>query len=197
VAGFQQGLEDLASDWYGRANGELKLRKSITAIMLELLTLSRRTAIWPQRDVIKYIRSAIAIDGLIKQLAPECGVGRRQERVDAEHVRWRVLHALSSAEAIAGWLTANVHLFRDGAFRALEIVRQRAAHRRVARAGRRNGGRDSRRPGPTVVAAVWAAIVLFVGLTMGHADALRDSSLAVALAVTIALAVPPRQTGEP
>jgi hypothetical protein len=62
---FQQGLKEAAATWYGDHEGESRLRKSITTIMLELLILSRENGIWPQRDVIKYIRSAIALDGLI------------------------------------------------------------------------------------------------------------------------------------
>ena len=68
--GFRRGLKEVSVRWYGGHEGESRLRKSITSIMLELLLLSREHGIWPQRDVIKYIRSAIALDGLVKTFSP-------------------------------------------------------------------------------------------------------------------------------
>ena len=56
--------------------------------MLDMLTLSRKTGIWPERDVIKYIRSAIAADGLITRFAPGFNVGRYLEEVCQRWVAW-------------------------------------------------------------------------------------------------------------
>jgi ubiquinone biosynthesis protein len=124
VDGFRTGLKRLAHDWYGESGDEARFRKSITVIMLELLTLSRKCAIWPQRDVIKYIRSAIAIDGLIKQFAPGFDVGRHLETVCDRQIHWRVLRDLASAEAMVGWIGANTNLIHDGAMRAVEVMRR-------------------------------------------------------------------------
>jgi ubiquinone biosynthesis protein len=126
VEGFREALRRLAEDWYGDSTDEARFRKSITVIMLELLTLSRKSAIWPQRDVIKYIRSAIAIDGLIKQFAPGFDVGRHLESVCDRQLHWRVLRDLVSADAIVGWLDANTSLARDGALRTIEVMRRLA-----------------------------------------------------------------------
>ena len=48
--------------------------------MLDFLTLSRKAGIGPERDVIKYIRSAIAADGLITRFAPSFSVGHHLEK---------------------------------------------------------------------------------------------------------------------
>src|SRR5262249_41144922 len=70
VEGFRRGLSMLAGDWYIVEGKVRHLRKNITLVMLDLLKLSRQTGIWPERDVIKYIRSTVAIDGLITRFAP-------------------------------------------------------------------------------------------------------------------------------
>lgn len=124
VEGFREGLRRLAHDWYGGSGEQARFRKSITVIMLELLTLSRKASILPQRDVIKYIRSAIAIDGLIKQFAPGFDVGRHLESVCDRQLHWRILRELVSAEAILGWMNANSNLARDGVLRTIEVMRR-------------------------------------------------------------------------
>ncbi len=63
LEGFRHGLNKLAGEWYEIVGEELRLRKSFTLVMLDMLELSRKTGVCPERDVIKYIRSAIAVDG--------------------------------------------------------------------------------------------------------------------------------------
>ncbi len=83
-AGLERGLRQLAHRVAEAA--EAGSNTSITAIMLAWLRLSRQTNIWPQRDVIKYIRSAVAVDGLIKRLDPEFSVGPALARAARRHV---------------------------------------------------------------------------------------------------------------
>jgi ubiquinone biosynthesis protein len=130
---FRSRLCEMARGWYSRDENGVILRKSITAIMLDLLTLSRATGIWPQRDVVKYIRSAIALDGLIKSFAPGFNVGRHLETVCERHLRWRGLQNLMSPVSVLGWLEANLHLARDGASRAADIASRFDARRHVDR----------------------------------------------------------------
>ena len=121
-AAFRARLREMARDWYVKDGDEVDLRKSITAIMLELLTLSRATAIWPQRDVVKYIRSAIALDGLIKSFAPGFNVGRHLENVCDRHLHWHPLHALMMPRSVFGWLEASSRLARDGMSRTVAMM---------------------------------------------------------------------------
>ncbi len=57
---FRTTLAELSQEWYEGEGTETVFRKNFTLVMLDMLTLSRKTGIWPERDVIKYIRSAIA-----------------------------------------------------------------------------------------------------------------------------------------
>jgi len=123
-ARFRNHLRDLSQGWYTRGVEDVTLRKSITAIMLDLLTLSRATGIWPQRDVVKYIRSAIALDGLIKSFAPGFDVGRHLELVCDRHLHWHSMRTAFSAGSFLGWLEANSSLLRDGATRSLRAMQR-------------------------------------------------------------------------
>ncbi|HEY6253589.1 MAG TPA: hypothetical protein VI685_26825, partial [Candidatus Angelobacter sp.] len=124
--GFRQRLHEMSSEWYGTHSTESRLRKSITSIMLDLLMLSRETGIWPQRDVIKYIRSAIALDGLIKTFSPGTDIGRHLEAACERHLRWDAMRSLTSPDTMAGWFGGYTNLVRDGALRMISSLRHLA-----------------------------------------------------------------------
>jgi ubiquinone biosynthesis protein len=125
--GFRRGLKEAASGWYGNDEGQSRLRKSITSIMLELLVLSRENGIWPQRDVIKYIRSAIALDGLIKTFAPGVDIGRHLEQACERHIKWDSVRNLVSPEVLTGWFGGYAHIVQDGFLRAFSVLRRASA----------------------------------------------------------------------
>jgi ubiquinone biosynthesis protein len=154
---FRAKLKEMARDWYTREGDEVDLRKSITAIMLELLTLSRATSIWPQRDVVKYIRSAIALDGLIKNFAPGFNVGRYLESVCDRHLHWHPLRALMMPRSIFGWLEASSRLAQDGVSRTLTLI-----GRNQVAAGKAAMPVNRHRMGLTVVRI--SAFALFVSI---------------------------------
>jgi ubiquinone biosynthesis protein len=114
---FQEGLKRAAETWYEKEGKERRLRKNFTLVMLDMLHLSRRTGIWPERDVIKYIRSAIAIDGLITRFAPTFGVGRHLEMVCDRYLRWQARHALFAYSALASFVAATSNMVHDGPLR--------------------------------------------------------------------------------
>ena len=132
--GFRDGLKRLADDWYEMRGRERRLRKNFTLVMLDMLRLSRQTDIWPERDVIKYIRSAIASDGLITRFAPSFDLGRYLEQVCNRHLRGQAWGALFTCEALLGWSTAGGSLLRDGALRGAALLQRLAAGDLPARA---------------------------------------------------------------
>jgi predicted unusual protein kinase regulating ubiquinone biosynthesis (AarF/ABC1/UbiB family) len=125
--GFRQGLKQIAANWYGHDDDQNRLRKSITSIMLELLVLSRENGIWPQRDVIKYIRSAVALDGLVRTFAPGLDMGLTLEQACERHIKWDLMRNLISPEALTGWFGGYAHLVRDGFLRAFAVLRRASA----------------------------------------------------------------------
>lgn len=75
------GLKRRSETWYRST-----VKPSITSVMLDWLRLSREADIWPQRDVIKYIRCAVAMDGLIKRLNPEFNISAALARASRLHL---------------------------------------------------------------------------------------------------------------
>ena len=111
----------LAEEWYATEGEGGRLVKNITLVMLDLLKLSRQTSIWPERDVIKYIRSAIAIDGLITRFAPTFNVGQYLEMICNRYLQWYAYHELVTFDSILEWSRANSQLFQDGILRAYTL----------------------------------------------------------------------------
>jgi ubiquinone biosynthesis protein len=186
VDGFREGLRRLAQDWYGESGEQARFRKSITVIMLELLTLSRKASILPQRDVIKYIRSAIAIDGLIKQFAPGFDVGRHLESVCDRQLHWRVLRELVSAEAILGWLGANSNLARDGVLRTIEVMRKMSNGDLVVRAELDRHRRPAGSEGSRALRIAATSLLPLIVLTAGQDCHLNRTALRWIAALAVA-----------
>lgn len=161
---YLRGMRRLADDWYRLEDGELRLAKSFTLVMLEMLRLSRATGVWPEREVIKYFRSAIAIDGLITRLAPRLDLGRYLEEACARHLLRSAFGADVSTGRLLLWPAASARRMLDGTLRAaaafdrlvsgeLEVCAE-VTHRPTA----------AERDGGTAVAA--AALVLALALLM-------------------------------
>lgn len=128
--GYRQGLKRLAESWYDMRGRERQLRKNFTLVMLDMLRLSRSTGILPERDVVKYIRSAIAIDGLITRFAPGFDVGRYLASVCDRYLRQEAWRQMFSYQRMVDWSAAVGHLAEDGEARAASLFE------RVALGGR-------------------------------------------------------------
>jgi ubiquinone biosynthesis protein len=122
VEGFRRGMRKLDEGWYETRGSTRCLKKNATLVMLDMLMLSRQTGIYPERDVVKYIRSAIAIDGLITRVAPEFDLGRQLELICDRHLKWHARRTVFTYETILTWATAGGHLMQDGAFRAAHAI---------------------------------------------------------------------------
>ncbi len=121
---FRNGLKHLADGWYETSGKQRRLRKNFTMVMLDMLKLSRATSIWPERDVIKYIRSSIAIDGLITRFAPGFDVGHYLETVCDSYLKWQVRKSIFTYNTLVGWASSSEHMMRDGAFRVAAFLQR-------------------------------------------------------------------------
>jgi len=121
---FRARLLEVAPTWYAGEGDERVLKKSFTLVFLDMLIMCRETGVLPEHDVIKYIRSSVAADGLISRLAPGFNVGQYV----AEHCRQLV--AQESWRAALSWDTLNsvmessVSLAETGASRAATVLRR-------------------------------------------------------------------------
>jgi ubiquinone biosynthesis protein len=124
LGAFRSGLEELGEEWYEGKNKAL--RKNFTLMMLDMLKLSHRADVWPERDVIKYIRSSIAIDGLITRFAPSFSVGSYLAVVCDRYLRLHARQRLLAFDNLFEWAEASGELLRDGGLKLVEAVRQAA-----------------------------------------------------------------------
>ena len=122
LEGFRRGLQELAKDWYEGNGNSRRMKKNATHVMLDMLMLSRRTGIYPERDVVKYIRSAIAIDGLITRVAPAFDLGRHLDLICHHHLKWHARKAAFSYSTMAVWASSGASLMTDGMLRASQAL---------------------------------------------------------------------------
>ncbi len=157
---FRDGLKIFAETWYETVGRERRLRKNFTLVMLDMLRLSRRTGVWPERDVVKYIRSAIAIDGLITRFAPSFDLGQHLQAVCDRHLRWNARREMFTYDSILGWAISGERVMRDGPLRAADFVERLTAGELEAQASfvREGSGGDEalRRRAVQLGAAVFA-----------------------------------------
>ncbi len=165
IEGFRAGLKRHAAGWYERAGGRVSLRTNITRVMLDMLTLSRAANIWPERDVIKYIRSTIAIDGLVTRFAPGFEAGAYLARISARYLKWGERQRAFAYDQWFESLLASGRLMTQGPELAVARARRALASRErpeSAAAGRR--ARPSRRaPWLAFAAASLTGLVVFTG----------------------------------
>ncbi|HVS82122.1 MAG TPA: AarF/UbiB family protein [Pyrinomonadaceae bacterium] len=118
VEGFREGMTKLAKEWYEVQGKKHRLVMNATLVMLDMLKLSHRTGIYPERDVVKYIRSAIAIDGLITRVAPEFDLGRHLELICNRQLKWHARLASFTPNTMIGLAGSSGHMMQDGVVRA-------------------------------------------------------------------------------
>jgi predicted unusual protein kinase regulating ubiquinone biosynthesis (AarF/ABC1/UbiB family) len=165
--GFRRGLQRLSGEWYVMEGKERRLLKNITLVMLDLLKLSRQTGVWPERDVIKYIRSAIAIDGLITRFAPTFDVGQYLEMVCNSYLKWHGRREIFAFDTLVNLSSASAHLLHDGALRAVALLDRVASSevQAIARGGVATAGSDSARRQAVLTAGLVCSVALLMTVT--------------------------------
>jgi ubiquinone biosynthesis protein len=121
---FRSRMAEVAPTWYAVEGSETVMKTNFTTVMLDMLLLCRETGVVPERDVVKYIRSSIAADGLITRLAPGFNVGRYLEEACQELIGRELQRAMLSWDTFGTVMTATGHLIESGAARASSVLRQ-------------------------------------------------------------------------
>ncbi|HEX3555647.1 MAG TPA: AarF/UbiB family protein [Thermoanaerobaculia bacterium] len=121
VEGFRSGLVELSRDWYDLEGGNKRLRVNFTRVMTDMLQLSRRTEVMPERDIVKYIRSAIAIDGLNLRFEPDFHVGRHLEQECGRFLQWQQVQSALSDDNLLAWSGLGPRLLSEAPARAFGL----------------------------------------------------------------------------
>ena len=168
---FRTSLAEASQNWYEGEGSETVLKRNFTLVMLDMLILCRKAGILPERDVIKYIRSAVAADGLITRLAPGFNVTRCLEDACQELVMWELQQMLRSRDVLSTVLESSRHLIENGAGRAATILRRIAEGEVTADLDITTGvDRDARLRRQTLrLAGVVVALTALLDLTAGAA----------------------------
>jgi ubiquinone biosynthesis protein len=132
-ARFRRALVELSQEWYEGEGPRTIFKKNFTLVMLGMLTVSRKTGFWPERDVIKYIRSAIAADGLITRFAPGFDVGGHLAEVCQRWVEWETRRLRFGYDSLTTLAESSARLVDDGPARALAALQRVVAGDQLAR----------------------------------------------------------------
>jgi ubiquinone biosynthesis protein len=127
VDGFREGLKRLEDEWYVPDGAGRALNVNITTVMLDMIKLSRQTSIWPERDVVKYIRSAVAADGLINRFAAGFNLGQHLASICNEQLGSQARASLLTYHSFVNWTTATGHMMQDGMLRVNRFLNRVAA----------------------------------------------------------------------
>ena len=188
---FRRMLAETSQEWYEGEPGQTVFKKNFTLVMLDFLTLSRKAGIGPERDVIKYIRSAIAADGLITRFAPGFSVGRHLEEVCEHWVAREARRMTFSYGTLTALAASGGRLLEDGPARAVAVLRRVADGESLGRVDvttiRRNDVRLRQR---TIrLAGLVVAVTAVLELTAGGAQLGLNLFTAEAAVVVGALVV--------
>lgn len=169
---FRRLMTEVSEEWYGGEGANATLRKNFTLVMLDMLTVCRKARIWPERDMVKYIRSAVAADGLITRLAPGFNVGRYLETECQRLVAGEMRRDAMSRDQLGALLSSTVRLVSTGTARATTVLQRLADGEMVARVDvTTTMDADARHRRRTLrLAGVVVAFTALIELTTGPAE---------------------------
>ncbi|HYL05414.1 MAG TPA: AarF/UbiB family protein [Thermoanaerobaculia bacterium] len=190
-AAFRTGLHELARGWYEQEAGQRRLQVNFTRVMTDMLQLSRATNVMPERDIVKYIRSAIAIDGLNLRFEPGFHVGRHLERECGRFLELQAMRNAFSEDTVLSWSALGPKLMAEGPARASGFLERLArgdlmVGAQVVETERRDpatAGARGDRPAPASRGESWARTraVNLAGMVLGLAALMSVTGDRVAL----------------
>jgi len=122
LEGFRRGLHALSREWYDHDGQHKRLRVNFTRVMTDMLHLSRRSRVMPERDIVKYIRSAIAIDGVNLRFEPGFHVGTYLEEECGRFVQWQAVRNALSQDTLLAWSGTGMRLLTEAPLQAGNLV---------------------------------------------------------------------------
>lgn len=167
--GMRRQLTAMSANWYEEpaVGGQVRFRISVTAAMLDMLSVARNYGVLVDREMIKYIRGTFLADGLITRLSPGFDIARSLREVVEEYLRDEASRKIFSRAATLSMLTDLAIWMKTGPtamLRALDLVERRQLRMRTM-APDDSDKDEGLRNRVLAVAAVWAFSILF--LTMG------------------------------
>jgi ubiquinone biosynthesis protein len=171
LEGMRLRIAQMSKTWYVEPaiGGQVKFRVSVTLAMMDLLAIASDYGVLIDREMIKYVRSTVLVDGLVSLLSPGfdiAGVLRKlveEYLVDAASRKvFSRAGALSIATDLAIWMKRGP----TSMLRSLDLFERREIRFRSA-GGQKPGKDDGLRRRAFAAGAVWAFSILFLVLAGG------------------------------
>ncbi len=182
----------MTKEWYAEPTitGNVRFRVTVTAAMMDLLTICRDYGVLVDQEMIKYIRSTILVDGLVSLIAPGLDIADSLRTVVEEYLIAQARSKILSRAGGLSMLTDLVIWMKMGPaamLRSLDMVERRQLRLRSS-----GGGSDSA-PQPAglsrraiTVRAVWTVAIVFLALGGGLPSWQTTPGLAVLAIVFVA-----------
>jgi ubiquinone biosynthesis protein len=170
LEGMRRELTAMSETWYEEPaiGGKVRFRISVTAAMLDMLTVARNYGVLVDREMIKYIRGTFLADGLITRLSPGFDIARTLRDVVEEYLvdeASRKIFSHAGALSILTDMTIWMKAGPSAMLRALDLFERRELRLRTA--GAPPEREDGLRTRALAVASVWASSILFLTLAGG------------------------------
>ena len=171
LEGMRARISTMARSWYEEPaiNGRVRFRISITAGMMDLLTICRDYGVLVDREMIKYIRSVFLADGLVQRLAPGFDIAQALRVVVEDYLVAESRRQVLSPAGGLSLLTDMLIWTRTGPggmVRAMDLVERRKISLHAGVSSRPDKAR-SRQLQASASGLVWAFSVLFLALSGG------------------------------
>jgi ubiquinone biosynthesis protein len=173
LPGMRRKIEDYTHEWYAEpaVAGRVQFRVTVTKTMMDLLQIARQYGVLVDREMIKYIRSAILADGLVSRMAPGVDLAsvlrRAVEEYLAAEAREKIFSSGGALSLLAD-LTIWMQTGPGGLMHALNLLDRREFQIRAGVA-RRPDKHSALRLRTISAAVVWGLAVLVLGVVIGPA----------------------------
>ncbi len=171
LEGMRKRIQELALTWYEQPaiHGKVRLKVSITIAMRDFLMICRGYGVLVDREMIKYIRSIVLVDGVVSRLAPDFDLALVLRNIVEDYLFEESRKKFFSAAGATSLLADAAIWMRGGPpamLRALERFERRKITLRVRHAPAKID-REPLRARAYAGAAVWALTVVFLALGGG------------------------------
>ena len=106
LPGMRRGLEEMAPGWYHQpAFGKAKFSVTFTVALLDFLALGRKYGVSLRREIVRYLRSSLFVDGLTARLAPDLEIADLLRHAVEDYELEQARRAVTSPAAVLSMLT--------------------------------------------------------------------------------------------
>jgi ubiquinone biosynthesis protein len=168
---MRQRIAQMTKTWYVEPaiGGKVRFRVSVTAAMMDLLSVSRDNGVLIDREMIKYVRSTVLVDGLVSLLSPGFDIaGVLRDLVEEYLIDEASRKVFSRAGALSMFTDLAIWMKRGptSMLRSLDLFERREIRLRSS-GGLKEGKDEGLRRKAFAAAAVWSFSILFLVLAGG------------------------------